>query len=54
MNKKLSTYGKYFIEFYNKLDKDIQEKIDWVFELVKTVNIIPKKYFQHLENVGTF
>ena len=50
MNRKLSTYGKYFIEFYNKLDKDIQEKIDWVFELVKTVNIIPKKYFQHLEN----
>ena len=50
MNRKLTTYGKYFIEFYNKLGKDIQEKIDWVFELVKTVNIIPKKYFQHLEN----
>lgn len=50
MHRKLSTYGKYFIEFYSKLDKDLQEKIDWVFELVKTVNIIPKKYFQHLEN----
>ncbi len=50
MNRKLSTYGKYFIEFYTKLDKDLQEKIDWVFELVKTVDFIPKKYFQHLEN----
>ncbi|MEO6722435.1 MAG: type II toxin-antitoxin system RelE/ParE family toxin [Ferruginibacter sp.] len=50
MNRKLSTYGKYFIEFYNKLDKDLQEKIDWVFELIKTVNIIPGKYFKHLEN----
>lgn len=50
MNRKLSTYGKYFIEFYNKLDNDLQEKIDWVFELVKTVHIIPGKYFQHLEN----
>ena len=50
MNRTLSTYGKHFFEFYNGLEKDIQEKIDWVFELVKTVNIIPKKYFQHLEN----
>lgn len=50
MNRKLSTYGKYFIEFYSKLDKDLQEKIDWIFELVKTVDFIPKKYFQHLEN----
>ena len=50
MNRNLSTYGKYFIEFYSNLDKDLQEKIDWVFELVKTVNHIPKKYFQHLEN----
>ena len=50
MNRKLSTYGKYFFEFYNKLSKDLQEKIDWVFELIKTVDHIPKKYFQHLEN----
>ena len=50
MNRKLSTYGKYFFEFYNELSKDLQEKIDWVFELVKTVDHIPKKYFQHLEN----
>jgi phage-related protein len=50
VNRKISTYGKYFIEFYNKLGKPLQEKIDWVFELVKTVDHIPKKYFQHLEN----
>jgi phage-related protein len=46
----LSTYGKYFIEFYSELNKDLQDKIDWVFELVKTVGFIPKKYFQHLES----
>ena len=50
MNRKLSTYGKYFIEFYRALDKDLQEKIDWVFELIKTVDFIPKKYFKHIEN----
>ena len=50
MNRKLSTYGKYFFEFYSRLDKGLQVKIDWVFELIKTVGHIPKKYFQHLEN----
>jgi len=50
VNRKISTYGKYFFNFYNKLDKDLQEKIDWVFELIKTVDHIPPKYFQHLEN----
>ena len=28
----------------------MQEKIDWVFELVKTIDFIPKKYFKHIEN----
>ena len=50
MHRKLTTYGRYFFEFYNKLDKDLQEKIDWIFELIKSVDYIPKKYFQHLEN----
>ena len=50
MNRTVFTYGKYFFYFYNKLDKDLQAKIDWVFELVKTVDHISKKYFQHLEN----
>ena len=50
MNRKLSSYGKYFFDFYSKLDKDLQEKFDWVFELIKTVDRVPGKYFQHLEN----
>lgn len=50
MNRKLSTYGDHFFDFYNKLETGLQEKIDWVFELVKTVDRIPKKYFKHLEN----
>ena len=50
MNRQIVTYGKYFTEFYSKLDKDLQDKIDWTFELIKAVNQIPKKYFQHLES----
>lgn len=50
VNRKISTYGKHFIEFYNSLDKKLKDKIDWVFELIKTVDFIPKKFFEHLEN----
>lgn len=50
MKRSISTYGKYFMEFYNSLDKKVQDKIDWVFELIKTVDFIPKRFFQHLEN----
>lgn len=49
MNRKITTYGKHFIEFYTKLDKEIQEKVDWVFQMVIAVDHIPKKFFQHLE-----
>ena len=36
------------MEFYSLLGKDVQEKIDWVFEIIKVVDRIPKKFFDHL------
>ena len=49
MNRKITTYGDYFNDFYSKLEKEVQEKVDWVFQMVKAVEQIPKKFFQHLE-----
>ncbi len=37
------------MDFYTSLDVHIQEKIDYVFELVKSLDIIPKRFFKHLE-----
>ena len=48
MQRQLKTYGNYFLDFYKSLDEKIQEKIDWVFEIVKTADHIPKKFFDHL------
>ena len=48
MNRTISIYGKYFLEFYSELDDEVQAKIDYVFELVKSLDIIPKRFFQHL------
>lgn len=48
MQRNLKTYGGYFLDFYKSLGKDVQEKIDWVFEIVKVADQIPKKFFEHL------
>lgn len=39
---------KYFLGFYKSLGEDVQEKIDWVFEIVKVSDQIPKKFFEYL------
>ncbi len=49
MNRTISTYGKYFLEFYSTLGTSVQEKIDYVFEMVKTLMFIPQQFFKHLE-----
>ena len=48
MQRRLKTYGNYFLNFYNALGQDVQEKIDWVFEVVKAAEQIPKKFFEHI------
>jgi phage-related protein len=50
MNRTISTYGKYFIDFYSELDEEVQAKIDYVFELVKSLDVIPTRFFKHLDD----
>jgi hypothetical protein len=45
MYRQLKTYGDYFRDFYNSLDKDMQEKIEWLFEIVKAGTPISKEFF---------
>lgn len=49
MKRKIVTYGNYFFDFYNSLKQDLQEKIDYVLELVKNAERIPPKFFKHIE-----
>lgn len=39
----------YFIEFYSEQTKPVQEKIDYVFTLIRTVDRVPKKFLDHME-----
>jgi len=42
-------YKKYFWDFYYAQNKDVQDKIDFVIGLVRSLRIVPKKYLKHLE-----
>jgi len=42
-------YKKYFWDFYNAQNKKVQDKIDFVIGLVRSLRIVPEKYLKHLE-----
>jgi phage-related protein len=46
----LEPFGDYFWNFYHSLDSDIQEKVDYVLQIIISVRRIPKKFFKHLED----
>lgn len=39
----------HFIEFYTSQTKAVQEKIDYVFTLLRTVERVPRKFLDHME-----
>lgn len=50
MTREIKFYKNYFIDFYISLDLTVQEKIEYVFKLIKTVDLIPQKFLKHIEN----
>ena len=39
----------YFLEFYTLQSKGVQEKIDYVFTILRTVDRVPRKFLDHME-----
>ncbi len=42
-------YGNEFWEFYNSQSLSVQKKIDWTIGLVRSLRVIPEKFFKHIE-----
>ena len=49
MKRKIIFFRHYFLQFYLSLDEKDQEKIEYVFDLVKNLQWIPKKFLKHVE-----
>lgn len=50
MTREIRFYEKYFVEFYLSLDSTVQEKIEYVFKVIRTVDRIPQKFLKHIES----
>jgi hypothetical protein len=49
MTREIRFYQNYFIDFYISLDSSVQEKIEYVFKVIRTVDRIPEKFLKHIE-----
>ena len=46
----LEPYKNYFWDFYNPLKQNVKDKIDYVLQIVISVQRVPTKFFKHLED----
>ncbi len=46
----LEPYGDYFWQFYNSLSAKAKEKVDYVLQIVISVERISTKFFKHLDD----
>ena len=44
MSRKIILHENYFIDFYKELDSRVKSKFQYVFELIKQVEMVPKKF----------
>lgn len=47
--RKTYVYGTEFWSFYNSQPKAVQDKIDWVIDLIRNLRVIPEKFFKSLK-----
>ena len=52
MLRKITAYKNYFVCFYEAQEKRVQEKIEFVLDLVRFERQVPKKFFKALENTN--
>lgn len=52
MVRKVIAYKEYFINLYTAQDKKVQQKIEYVLDLIRFERQVPKKFFKALENTA--
>lgn len=46
--RQVIAYKRYFLDFYEVQEEKVQRKIEWTLNLLRTIEKVPKKYFDHL------
>lgn len=47
--RQIFTYKRFFLDFYEDLEDNVQRKIEWTLNLIRVTRQVPEKYFKHLE-----
>jgi phage-related protein len=47
-SRQVIAYKNYFLDFYKHQTDDVQRKIEWTLNLLRTIEHVPKKYFDHM------
>jgi len=45
----IRVFGNNFWDFYNTQTPKVQDRIDWTIGLIRSLKIVPIKYFEHLK-----
>jgi len=48
-SRKIIFHGHYFVDFYVKQNEKVQEKIEYVFRIIRNVQNVPKKFLDHMK-----
>jgi phage-related protein len=43
-------YKRYYLDFFESLRPEVKSKFNWTLGLIATLERVPIKYFQHMEN----
>lgn len=52
MTREILFYENHFIDFYSSLDLKTQEKVEYVFKVIRTVDRVPTKFLKHIEGTA--
>lgn len=46
--RQVVAYKRYFLDFYENQTDEVQRKIEWTLNLLRSINPVPKKFFDHM------
>jgi len=48
-DRQVVAFKRYFLDFYESQIGNMQAKIEWTLQLIRTTQQVPEKYFKHLD-----
>ena len=47
--RRIFYYKHYYLDFFETLKPEVKRKFNWTFMLIETIDIVPTRFFKHME-----